>query len=66
MYPWAMKIHATESRERLIRVRAKRRGVPVELLVHFERASLNGCDIYRLFSVEDANKVPVPIDSARS
>jgi hypothetical protein len=59
-----MKIHATELRERLIRVRAERRGVPVELLVHYEHAASNGCDIYRLFSVEDVNKVPVPIDSA--
>jgi len=58
-----MKDNAEEPIERLIRVRATRRGKPVELRVHYERASVNGCNTYQLFSVEDAHFVPVPIDS---
>jgi hypothetical protein len=50
-----MKNNATETIERLIRVRAERRGKPVELRVHYERATVGGCQTYRLFSVEDAH-----------
>ena len=50
-----MKQKTAETIERLIRVRAMRRGIPVELRVHYERASLNGCDTYRLFAVEDTD-----------
>jgi hypothetical protein len=49
-----MKTKPAETIERLIRVRATRRGKPVELRVHYERASHNGCDTYRLFRVEEA------------
>ena len=56
-----MKNDSRETIERLLRVRATRRGKPIELRVHFERASFKGCDTYRLFSVEDANDVPVPV-----
>jgi hypothetical protein len=50
-----MKQQASETIERLIRVRATRRGKPVELRVHYERATANGCDTYRLFAVEDTD-----------
>jgi len=55
LYQLAMKNNATETIERLIRVRAERRGKPVELRVHYERATVGGCQTYRLFSVEDAH-----------
>ena len=51
--------------EKLIRVRAERRGKPTELRVHYEKVTVNGCDTYTIFSVEEANFVPVPIDSFR-
>lgn len=41
-------------REKLIRVLTARRGSPVELLVHYEKSDSNGCETYRLFSIEDA------------
>jgi hypothetical protein len=50
-----MKNNALESTERLIRVLTVRRGKPVELRVHYERTSNDGCDTYQLFSVEDAH-----------
>jgi hypothetical protein len=48
-----MKNESPETIERLLRVRAARRGKPVELRVHYERCSVNGCYTYRLFSVEE-------------
>lgn len=48
-----MKTKPAETIERLIRVRASRRGKPVELRVHYERASVQGCDTYQLFRVEE-------------
>lgn len=48
-----MKQDTVETIERLIRVRAVRRGKPVELRVHFERTTRNGCETYNVFSVED-------------
>jgi len=33
---------------------AERRGKPVELRVHYEKATGNGCSTYRLFRIEDA------------
>lgn len=55
VYPLAMKNNTSEPVERLIRVLAVRRGKPVELRVHYEHASVDGCETYRLFSVEDAH-----------
>jgi hypothetical protein len=49
-----MRQETVETIERLIRVRAVRRGRPVELRVHYERASTaDGCETYQLFAVED-------------
>jgi hypothetical protein len=56
VYNLGMKNDSPETIERLLRVRAMRRGKPIELCVHYERAAFNGCDTYRLFSIEDANK----------
>ena len=54
VYPLGMKHETVETIERLIRVRAVRRGLPVELRVHYERASTtDGCETYQLFVVED-------------
>jgi len=54
VYPLGMKQETVETIERLIRVRAVRRGRPVELRVHYERASTaDGCETYQLFAVED-------------
>jgi hypothetical protein len=50
-----MNKERSEPSERLIRVLAVRRGKPVELRVHYERAHSNGCDTYRLFVIEDAD-----------
>jgi hypothetical protein len=41
--------------ERLIRVRAARRGRPVELLVHYEVLREKGGSCIQLFSIEDAH-----------
>ena len=54
-----MKQETVETIERLIRVRAVRRGRPVELRVHYERASTaDGCETYQLFAVEDLESGP--------
>ncbi len=54
VYPLGMRQETVETIERLIRVRAVRRGRPVELRVHYERASTaDGCETYQLFAVED-------------
>jgi hypothetical protein len=50
-----MKKEQSETFERLIRVLAVRRGKPVELRIHYEKASSNGCATYRLFEIEDIN-----------
>jgi hypothetical protein len=50
-----MKKEQCETSERLIRVLAIRRGKPVELRVHYEKADLNGCATYRLFEIEDVH-----------
>jgi hypothetical protein len=43
----------TDSCEKLIRVRTRRRGTPVELRVQYEITRVGGCDAYRIVSVED-------------
>jgi hypothetical protein len=55
VYHLAMKNNTAEAMEHLLRVRTTRRGKPVELCVHYERAASSGegCVTYRLFSVED-------------
>jgi hypothetical protein len=42
-----------ESREKLIRVRAARRGAPVELRVQYEVSRDDAYTLYRIVSVED-------------
>ena len=46
---------AIETREKLIRLRADRRGAPVELRVHYEIRNQNGCHTYSIITVEEAN-----------
>jgi hypothetical protein len=48
-----MSTNSSETRERLIRVLALRRGIPVELRVHYEITRAGGCDTYRLFAIEE-------------
>ena len=59
VYPLAMNNtslnNTRETTERLIRVLAERRGKPVELRVHYEHATVDGCETYGLFSVEDVH-----------
>jgi len=54
LYQWGMETAVQETTERLIRVRTTRRGIPVELRVHYEIVRLDGCDSIRVFTVEDA------------
>jgi hypothetical protein len=49
-----MRTDLNESTERLIRVRTTRRGIPVELRVHYEIVREGECDSIRLFSIEEA------------
>jgi hypothetical protein len=55
VYLLGMKKEQSETSERLIRVLAIRRGKPVELRVHYERATSNGCATFRLFGIEDVH-----------
>jgi hypothetical protein len=43
----------TEAREKLIRLRANRRGIPVDLRVHYEVISEDGCDTYRIITIDE-------------
>ena len=45
----------TETWEKLIRLRANRRGTPVDLRVHYEVSRRNGCDTYRIITIEKVN-----------
>jgi hypothetical protein len=51
-----MKNDPPDTIERLLRVRVSRRGKPVELRVHYDRGFVNGCDTFRLFSVEELDE----------
>jgi hypothetical protein len=42
-------------REKLIRLRAKRRGYPVDLRVHYEISREYGCDTYRIITVDEVD-----------
>jgi hypothetical protein len=50
-----MNTNTAETRECLIRVWALRRGVPVELRVHYEISQVGGCDTYQLFVIDDVD-----------
>jgi hypothetical protein len=50
-----MRKEFSEPTEHLIRVRAIRRDAPVEIRVHYDVIRVSGCDIIRLFSVEDTD-----------
>jgi hypothetical protein len=42
-----------EAREKLIRIRANRRGVSVDLRVHYEVSRQKGCDTYQIITVDE-------------
>lgn len=44
---------APETEERLIRLRASRRIRTVELRVHYEVRRENGCDFYRIITIDE-------------
>lgn len=44
---------AAEAVEKLIRLRAPRRGTIVELLVHYQKACRNGCLTYEILRIEE-------------
>jgi hypothetical protein len=45
----------TEAQEKLIRLRANRRGTTVDLRVHYEISRENGCDTFRIITVDEVN-----------
>lgn len=49
----ARSMGVTLTRERLIRLRAPRGGTLVDLLVQYEAHRENGCDTYRIISVDE-------------
>lgn len=56
VYAWAMQEPAVnEPRQKLIRLRADRRGVSLDLRVHYEVSQENGCQTYRIITVEEVN-----------
>jgi hypothetical protein len=42
-----------EPAESLIRVRASRRGTPLDLRVHYEVTRRGGCDTYRILAIDE-------------
>ncbi len=44
-----------QATEKLIRVHTTRRGVPVELRVHYEIVRQDGCASFRVFLIEDVD-----------
>jgi hypothetical protein len=44
-----------EPREKLIRVRTNRRGCPVFLRVHYEISRADGCDTYRIITIDEVS-----------
>ena len=44
-----------EAREKVIRLRANRRGTTVDLRVHYEVKREEGCDTYRIITVDEVN-----------
>jgi hypothetical protein len=49
------KPDVTEAREKLIRLRANRRGTTVDLRVHYEISREHGCDTFRIITVDEVN-----------
>jgi hypothetical protein len=47
------KADLIETCEKLIRLRANRRGAPVDLRVHYEVTRAQGCDTYRIITIEE-------------
>ena len=43
---------SAEAEEKLIRVLATRRGMPIELSVHYEIIRRNRCNLYRLLTIQ--------------
>jgi hypothetical protein len=52
-----MKKPVSENFERLIRLRAVRRGSPVDLRVHYEVSRENGCDTYRIVQIDEPDRI---------
>jgi hypothetical protein len=46
----------SEACEKLIRLRANRRGTTVDLRVHYEVSRENGCDTYRIITIDEVNQ----------
>jgi len=44
-----------EAREKLIRLRANRRGITINLRVHYEVKREKGCDTYQIITVDEVN-----------
>ena len=60
-----MKPHVPfDQAERLIRVPVRRRGVPVELRVHYEVTRTNGCDSFRILNIDEPEKGTSTVDLA--
>ena len=45
-----------EPHEKLIRLRADRRGTIVDLRVHYEVSRQRGCDTYRIITIDEVNQ----------
>ena len=45
-----------ETLEKLIRLRAPRRGKTVDLRVHFEVSREAGCEIYRIITIDEVSQ----------
>lgn len=42
-----------DATDRLIRVRAERRGTPLELTVHYQKSLNRQCAVYQILTMED-------------
>jgi hypothetical protein len=45
----------SETSEKLIRLKANRRGAAIDLRVHYEIRRENGCDTYRIITIDEPN-----------
>jgi hypothetical protein len=46
-------LNVSDSIEKLIRLRANRRGQAIDLRVHYEVSRVDGCDTYRIIAVDE-------------
>jgi hypothetical protein len=47
------RLDPPETHEKLIRLRANRRDTTVDLRVHYEISRENGCDTYRIITIDE-------------